>query len=90
MITDGLPPRDVRGTWVSLISPEAAAGGVIGRLRNGDDLRIDLTEGRIRTSVGAEEFEGRDPYKFSAPPGSGYAARYARTALPALEGAGFG
>ncbi|HSL01885.1 MAG TPA: dihydroxy-acid dehydratase [Rubrobacteraceae bacterium] len=90
VITDGLPPGDVRGTWVSLVSPEAVKGGVIGRLRDGDDLRFDLVEGRIRTSVEVDELESRQPHKFSASRGSGYAARYARTALPALEGAGFG
>jgi dihydroxy-acid dehydratase len=90
VITDGLPPREARGTWVSLVSPEAAAGGVIGRLRDGDHLRIDLAESRIRTGVKAGELESRDPYEFSDPTGTGYTARYARSALPALEGAGFG
>jgi dihydroxy-acid dehydratase len=90
VITDGLPPEEARGTWISLFTPEAAAGGVIGRLRDGDTLRIDLTEGRIRTGVKAGELEGRDPYEFPDPTGAGYAARYARSALPALEGAGFG
>ena len=90
IITDGLPPVEARGTWVSLVSPEAAAGGVIGRLRDGDTLRIDLMEGRIRTSVKAGELENRDPYKLPDPAGAGYITRYARSALPALEGAGFG
>ncbi len=90
VITDGLPPLEARGTWGSLVSPEAAAGGVIGRLRDGDSLRIDLAEGRIRTGVKPGELESRDPYEFPDPAGTGYAARYARSALPALEGAGFG
>lgn len=90
VITDGLPPLEAQGTWVSLVSPEAAAGGVIGRLRDGDSLRMDLAEGRIRTGVKAGELEDRDPYEFPDPAGTGYAARYARSALPALEGAGFG
>ncbi len=90
VITDGLPPREARGTWISLVSPEAAAGGVIGQLRDGDTLRIDLVEARIRTGVRAGEMEGRDPYKSPDPTGAGYTARYARSALPALEGAGFG
>jgi hypothetical protein len=50
---------------------------------------MDLLEGRIRTSVKAGELEGRDPYEPPGPAGAGYAARYARSALPALEGAGF-
>ena len=90
VITDGLPPPEARGTWISVFSPEAAAGGVIGRLRDGDTLRIDLVEGRIRTGVQADEMESRDPYKLPEPAGGGYAARYTRSALPALEGAGFG
>ena len=90
VITDGLPPRVAGGTWVSLVSPEAAAGGVMGQLRDGDTLRIDLVEGRIRTGVRAEEMEEREPYKPPDPAGTGYVDRYARSALPALEGAGFG
>jgi dihydroxy-acid dehydratase len=90
VITDGLPPRETRRTWVSLVSPEAAAGGVIGQLRDGDTLRIDLLEGRIRTGVKAGELEGRNPYEFHDPANADYAARYVRSALPALEGAGFG
>jgi len=89
VITDGLPPRSPSGTWISLFSPEAAAGGVIARLRDGDTLRISLSDGRIRTGIGAQEFAEREPREFPDPHDSGYAARYARTALPALEGAGF-
>jgi dihydroxy-acid dehydratase len=90
VITDGLPPRDTKGTWISLFSPEAATGGVIGQLRDGDALRIDLAGGRIRTGVQADEMECREPYKIPDPDGAGYTARYARSALPSLEGAGFG
>ena len=90
VITDGLPPPEARGTWISLFSPEAAIGGGVGQLRDGDTLRIDLVEGRIRTNVGASELANREPYEFPGPAGAGYAARYARSALPALEGAGFG
>jgi len=89
VLTDGLAPDGAPGSWISLFIPEAAAGGVLGRLRDGDTLRIDLAEGLIRTGVGAREFEGREPHEFPDHAGSGYAARYARTALPALEGAGF-
>jgi dihydroxy-acid dehydratase len=89
VLTDGLPPESVAGTWTSLTTPEAALGGVIGRLRDGDPLRVDLTEGLIRTSVRADEFDRREPFAAPAFSGFGYADRYARTALPALEGAGF-
>jgi dihydroxyacid dehydratase/phosphogluconate dehydratase len=89
-MTDGLPPRQTRETWISLVSPEAAREGVIGRLRSGDSLRINLLEGRIRTGVKAGELDGREPYEPPSTTGAGYATRYARSALPALEGAGFG
>jgi dihydroxy-acid dehydratase len=90
VLTDGLPPEGVAGVWASLAAPEAAAGGVIGRLRHGDSLRLDLAEGLIRTSVRADELSGREPFASSVSSGFGYANRYSRTALPALEGAGFG
>ena len=90
VLTDGLPPEDVPGTWASLFTPEAAMGGVIGRLRDGDVLRLDLEGGRIRAGIGAGELEARDPFETADRIGAGYAARYARSALPALEGAGFG
>jgi dihydroxy-acid dehydratase len=88
VITDGLAPKDALGPWISLFTPEAAAGGVLGLLRDGDTLRIDLTERRIR--IKAREFESREPGEFPGSAGTAYAARYARTALPALDGAGFG
>lgn len=90
VLTDGLAPDDARGTWISLFTPEGAAGGVHSLLRDGDHLRIDLAEGRIRTGVGAREFENREPRRFPDRADTAYAARYARSALPALEGAGFG
>jgi dihydroxyacid dehydratase/phosphogluconate dehydratase len=73
-----------------MFAPEAAMGGVIGRLWDGDTLRISPEEGRIRTGVGARELAGREPYGATDLGGAGYAARYARAALPGLEGAGFG
>jgi dihydroxy-acid dehydratase len=88
VLTDGLPPQNTVGAWASLATPEATVGGVVGRLRDGDALRLDLAEGLIRTGVKADEIRRREPFPASS--GFGYAARYAHTALPALEGAGFG
>jgi dihydroxy-acid dehydratase len=88
VLTDGLAPEDAEGAWISLFTPEAADGGVLSLLRDGDTLRIDLAEGRIRT--GAREFTSREPGEFPNSAGQAYTARYARNALPALEGAGFG
>ncbi len=90
VVTDGLPPAVAEGTWASMFAPEAAMGGVIGRLRDGDTVRISPEEGRIRAGVGARELAEREPRGFIDRTGAGYGARYARAALPGLEGAGFG
>jgi dihydroxy-acid dehydratase len=89
VLTDGLAPADGVGTWISLFTPEAAEGSVISLLRDDDTIRIDLKEGRIRTGIGAGELENREPTRFPDRADTAYAARYARTALPALKGAGF-
>jgi dihydroxy-acid dehydratase len=90
VLTDGLAPEGAIGFWASLFAPEAVLGGVIGRLRDGDRLRLDLAGGRIRTSVTAEVLASREPFAKPDNSGFGYGARYAASALPALEGAGFG
>jgi len=90
VLTDGLAPEDAVGTWIPLFTPEAATGGVLSLLRDDDPLKINFTEGRIRTGIGVREFESRVPCEFSDSADTAYAARYARTALPALEGASFG
>ena len=89
VLTDGLAPANTAGTWISLFTPEAKEGSVIGLLRDGDPLRIDLSEGRIRTGIEASELENREPTRFPDRADTNYASRYARTALPAPEGAGF-
>ena len=90
VVTDGLPPAEVEGTWACMFAPEAAMGGVIGRLRDGDTLRISLEEGRIRAGVGTKELTQRELRRSLDRAGAGYADRYSRGALPGLEGAGFG
>ncbi|MGF1470930.1 MAG: dihydroxy-acid dehydratase [Rubrobacteraceae bacterium] len=90
VLTDGLPPDEAKGSWISLVAPEAAKKGIVGRLRDGDFLRMDLQEERIRAGTKPAEIRSRDPYEIPNDSTAGYAARYARSALPALAGAGFG
>ena len=89
VLSDGVAPDGATGTWISLFTPEAAVGGVIGRFEDGDDLRFDLDENRIRTRVKASAMELRESYYGPDLAGYGYAARYAASALSATEGAGF-
>jgi hypothetical protein len=63
---------------------------LVGRLRYGDTLRLDLDEGLIRTGVKAAEIRNRRPLPVPASSGFGYVVRYVSTALPPLEGTGFG
>lgn len=90
VLTDGLAPDLACGTWASLVTPESAQGGVMGLLRDGDSLTLDLVEGRILAEIGPKELARREPVYGAALVGADYAARYARSALPAFEGAGFG
>ncbi len=89
ILTDGVAPEEAPGVWISLFSPEAASRGIVGRLEHGDFLRFDLEDGRILTSVGARDFAKRKRFKPATPETSAYAARYAKSADTALNGASF-
>ncbi|CAN5656277.1 MAG: dihydroxy-acid dehydratase [Actinomycetota bacterium] len=89
ILTDGLAPEEAPGVWISLFSPESASRGIISRLEDGDFLKFDLTDGRILTSVGARDFARRKRVKPDPPQTSAYAARYAKAATTALDGASF-
>ncbi|WP_111268226.1 phosphogluconate dehydratase [Marilutibacter maris] len=43
------------------VSPEAACGGPLARLRDGDVVRVDAVAGTLQALVDAADFEGRDP-----------------------------
>lgn len=92
VLTDGLAPEATVGSWASAFTPEAVSGGVIGRLADGDLFRVDLAEDRMLTSVTAEEISGRRGFRRPARRDRGlaaYAQRYAKSSLPAFEGATF-
>ena len=91
VFTDGLAPEWAGGVWASPVFPEAAAGGVLARLQDGDRLRLNLAERRIRVSVSAGEMEDRAPgARFGRRSNQlGYASRYAYDHMKPLEGGGF-
>ena len=49
------------GLSIGHISPEAASGGNIGKVRNGDMIEIDIPSRSIRVLVSDEELASRDP-----------------------------
>jgi len=89
LITDGRFSGGSHGFVVGHISPEAALGGPIGLLRNGDRIRIDAVKRRIEVELSAAELQrrrkawrARRPYATR-----GVLARYARTVSSASRGA---
>jgi dihydroxy-acid dehydratase len=89
LITDGRFSGGTAGACIGHISPEAAAGGEIGLLRNGDIVEIDLLGGVLDAHVSDEEFaRRRKTYKPLGPQiRHGALGRYAAHATSADTGA---
>jgi dihydroxy-acid dehydratase len=89
LITDGRFSGATRGFCIGHVGPEAAVGGPIGLLKDGDRITIDATEGTIEVDVSPEELEARrkewKPKKTDFQ--SGALWRYAQTVGNALNGA---
>ncbi|MYK14271.1 MAG: dihydroxy-acid dehydratase, partial [Rhodospirillaceae bacterium] len=89
LITDGRFSGGTRGLCVGHIGPEAAVGGPIGLLRDGDTVTIDAPGGTISVDLSEAELEERR--KAWQPReniyGSGAIWRYAQTVGPARHGA---
>ncbi|MET3697226.1 dihydroxyacid dehydratase [Bacillus oleivorans] len=88
LITDGRFSGATRGISIGHISPEAAEGGPIAFLKNGDPILIDLTNRRINVLLTEEELENRK--KNWVPPEPkikrGYLARYSKLVTSASTG----
>ena len=89
IITDGRFSGTNNGCFVGHISPEAAEGGPIAIVQNGDQIRIDVINNRIDLLVPDEEIETRlKKWKKPAPKVTkGYLSLYSRLASSAHEGA---
>ncbi|RMA96098.1 dihydroxy-acid dehydratase [Hydrogenothermus marinus] len=59
LITDGRFSGATRGACIGHISPEAAAGGPIGIIQDGDEILIDIPNRKIELLISDEEFEKR-------------------------------
>ena len=59
LITDGRFSGATRGFCIGHVGPEAAIGGPIGLLKDGDMVTIDAKEGTISVDLSDEEFENR-------------------------------
>ena len=88
LITDGRFSGATRGACIGHVSPEAASGGPIGVVREGDIIRIDIPGNRLELLVGEEELAARMrdfvPKKKEL---SGYLKRYAALVSSGASGA---
>lgn len=91
LITDGRFSGGTRGLCIGHVSPEAAEGGPIAFVKNGDKIEIDLTKKTIDLHVNKEEMAQRKKaWKRPQPKiKEGYMARYARLVTSAASGAVF-
>jgi dihydroxy-acid dehydratase len=90
LITDGRFSGATRGFCVGHVGPEAAMGGPIGLLKNGDMITIDAIKGELSVDVSEEEMEARRK-EWSGPRPTNYASgavwKFAQTVGPTYKGA---
>ena len=89
LITDGRFSGATRGAAFGHVSPEAAVGGPIGLLEEGDMLTIDIPANTISVDLSDEELaRRRAAWKPRAPRiTTGYLARYAKLVSSGMSGA---
>ncbi len=89
LITDGRFSGASRGASIGHISPEAAAGGLIALVEDGDIISIDIPNKQLNLKISQEEIEKRRKNWSPLPPKiiSGYVARYSKIVTSANKGA---
>jgi dihydroxy-acid dehydratase len=91
LITDGRFSGATRGACIGHVSPEAAAGGPIAFVEEGDTIHIDIPNRRLELEVPDEVLANRKAKWKPHPPkiDYGYLARYAAQVTSADTGAVF-
>lgn len=89
LITDGRFSGGTRGLCIGHICPEAPEGGIIGLIKNGDKIQININKRTINLLVDEDELEARrktyTPVKKDVP--KGFLTKYAKTVQGANLGA---
>jgi dihydroxy-acid dehydratase len=91
LITDGRFSGGTRGPCIGHVSPEAAVGGPLAIVKDGDQIVIDIPNRKLELKITAREIKERQA-KWRAPAPKvkeGYLARYAKLVSSASEGAVF-
>ncbi|PIV18553.1 MAG: dihydroxy-acid dehydratase [Elusimicrobia bacterium CG03_land_8_20_14_0_80_50_18] len=88
LITDGRFSGGTRGPCIGHISPEAAEGGPIAALKNGDRITIDIKNRKISVALSDKEIKERlKKVTLKKKKVSGWLSRYARLVTSASTGA---
>ena len=88
LITDGRFSGATRGACIGHVSPEAASGGVIGIVEDGDIISIDIPANKLELKVPQEEIDRRMAnFVPKTKELSGYLKRYASMVSSGAEGA---
>jgi len=91
LITDGRFSGATRGLSIGHVSPEAAAGGPIAAVKEGDTIKIDVPKRRISVEIDEDELKRRLSEWKPKPPkiGKGYLRRYSFLVQSADKGGTF-
>ncbi|NLB77822.1 MAG: dihydroxy-acid dehydratase [Clostridiaceae bacterium] len=89
LITDGRFSGATRGACIGHVSPEAAEGGTIALVKDGDTISIDMRKCTLNLKVSDEELKNRRKNWVCPSPKikTGYLARYSKFVTSASEGA---
>jgi len=89
MVTDGRFSGATRGLMIGHVAPEAAKGGPIAAIREGDEITVDIDERRLEVALSEEEIAARVAAYEPPPPlyERGVMAKYAATVSSAAHGA---
>ncbi len=89
LITDGRFSGATRGAAIGHVSPEAALGGPIAFIKNGDIIEIDINKGILNVKISADEMEKRKENWVPNEPKvkTGYLKRYAKLVSSGMQGA---
>ena len=89
LLTDGRFSGGTRGPMIGPVAPEAAVGGPIGLLEDGDEITVDIPSRELSVALSADELKARaDRWESPEPPyEGGVLAKYARDFGSAARGA---
>ena len=88
LITDGRFSGGSRGAAIGHVTPEAAEGGIIGIVQDGDKIHVDITNGELTLMLSDEEIENRMAnFTPKQPNVSGYLKRYSMSVSSGAKGA---